>query len=221
MLISANFFTRAIARIVEGAGDPMWWTSQAFALVAFVCFIWGWQIKNKIRMMFLVGIASAALAVSASLVENWSLGALFGLAAVRNFVFCTLDWYDSVTKRVTGKGNGCAEWTKTQNPKVLNMFKTKQPLPSWLRYMFAGFFAVATVTITTLFLTVPALLEKVPFFAEANTYIMVGREKVWQTHIVPIEGAILEIGICLTLLGLILGNILSGTKLMRSSFVAN
>ncbi|MCL2629925.1 MAG: YgjV family protein [Firmicutes bacterium] len=148
--------------------NPMWWASQVFAFFALIFFVWGWQIKDKVKMMTLIGLASISLAASAPFLGNWSLAVLFGLAAIRNFVFA---YIDSRAKKgiVYGK---------------------------WVTYLFATIFAVATITATTLILTVFKDSIKV--------------HSVW-----------LEILICGTLLGLILGNVLAGTHLMRWSFVAN
>ena len=113
-------------------------------------------------MMILIGLGSTALALSVPLLGDISLGVLFGLAAIRNFVFAYLDW------RVK-KGKAVAKW---------------------LPYLLAGVFAAATITSTAL---------------------------LWQSG----YALWLEILICVTLLGLILGNILKGTNLMRISFVLN
>ena len=145
---------------------PLWITSQVFAFFAFIFSVWSWQVKNKIKMMLLVGIFSAFLAISASFLENYTLGVLFGLAAIRNFVFCYLDWRVSKGKFVA----------------------------KWLPYAFAGLFATLTI---------------------ASTVILVYILQV------PSVGAWLEWLICATLLGLIIGNILKGTNLMRCSFIAN
>ena len=116
--------------------------------------------------MFLVGTFSAFLVASAFLLLNYTLALLFGLAAIRNFVFCYLDWRVSKGKYVA----------------------------KWLPIFFAGVFIVSTVGST-----------------------------VWLVHIlqVPTYGWQLEWLICLTLIGLIIGNILKGTNLMRVSFIAN
>ena len=159
-------FQEMIDKIVAGLDNPLWWISQAFAAVALVAFLWGWSIKNKIKMMILIGIASAALAISASFLTNFSLGFLFGLAAVRNFVFAYLD-------------------TQAKKGKVVK----KQT-----QYIWAGIFAVSTIAVTILFLT------------------------IWDMYIYYWW---LETFICVTLLGLIVGNILTGTNLMRISFMAN
>ena len=143
-----------------------WYVSQFFAFFAFIFSVWSWQVKNKVRMMFLVGTFSAFLVLSAFFLGNYTLALLFGLAAIRNYVFCFLDWRVSKGKHVA----------------------------KWLPYMFAVIFAVSTIV---------------------STIILV--------HIVQVRtyGAWLEWLIFLTLLGLIIGNILKGTNLMRFSFIAN
>jgi len=146
--------------------DPLWITSQVFAFLALIFSIWSFQVKNKIKMMLLIGLFSMFLAISASFLENYSLGALFGLAAVRNFVFCWLDWRESRGMRVL----------------------------KWLRYALAAVFAVATVTSTVILVYIIGVRTVGPW---------------------------LEWLICGTLLGLIVGNILEGTNLMRISFIAN
>lgn len=142
--------------------DPLWLASQFFAFWALIFSVWAWQVKNKIKLMFLVGMFSMFLAVSASFLSNWSLGALFGLAAIRNYVFCYIDWRIS-------KGRYVAQWVP---------------------YAFAGVFAICTIIATAL---------------------------LWHTGM----ALWLELLICLTLLGLIYGNIQKGTDLMRVSFIFN
>ena len=67
-------------------------------------------------------------------------------------------------------------------------------MPRWLWYFFAGVFITATV---------------------ASTVILV--------HIIQVDtaGVLVEWLICLTLIGLIIGNVISGTDLMRVSFILN
>jgi len=157
-----------VNKILDNLDNPLWWTSQAFAFVALVAFVWGWQIKNKVRMMILIGIASLALAASAPFLGNYSLAVLFGLAAIRNFVFAYIDW------------------------RALNGMDAK--VKKTLTYSFAGVFAVCTIVASVLFMT------------------------LWPDKC---HSWWLELCICITLLGLILGNILKGTHLMRLSFVSN
>ena len=146
--------------------DPIWVISQIFAFFALITMFWSFQIKNKIKMMVLLGLGTMFLAISALFLENYTLMVLFGLAAIRNYVFSYLDW------RVV-KGKYVAKW---------------------LPYFFAGVFVSSTV---------------------ASTVILV---YVLQ---VPTVGAWLEWLICITLIGLIIGNVLEGTDLMRVSFVVN
>jgi len=143
-----------------------WIISQAFAFVALIFSVWSWQVKNKVKMMLLIGLFSAFLVMSAFLLLNYTLALLFGLAAIRNFVFCYLDWRVSKGKYVA----------------------------KWLPYLFAAIFATATIVSTIVLVHV----------------IQVAIYAVW-----------LEWLICMTLLGLILGNIMKGTNLMRISFIGN
>ena len=113
-------------------------------------------------MMFLIGLFSLFLAISASFLANYSLGVLFGLAAIRNFVFCYLDGRVRKGKKVY----------------------------KWLPYSLAVVFAAATITATAL---------------------------LWHTGM----ALWLEVLICVTLLGLIAGNVLPGTNLIRISYIAN
>jgi len=152
--------------------NPLWWVSQIFALLALVFFAWGWTLRNKIKIMIFVGLGSTALAISVPILGDLSLSVLFGLAAIRNFLFAYLDWR-------AGKGKAVAKW---------------------LPWFFAGVFVVLTIAATTIFLTLPSLQKFIAFDG---------------------KGWWLEIVICVTLIGLIIGNILQGTKLMRSSFMLN
>jgi hypothetical protein len=146
--------------------EPLWIVSQIFAFFALIFTIWAWQVKNKVRMMMLVGLFSAFLAFSATLLANFTLGVLFGLAAIRNFVFCYLD------------------------------MKVEQGIhvPKRIPYTWAAVFATATITSTVILVHI----------------LQVPRYAVW-----------LEWLICLTLLGLIAGNVMKGTNLMRVSFISN
>jgi len=146
--------------------SPMWRLSQVFAFFAFIFSIWSWQMKDKVKCLFLVGMFSWLLVISAALLGNWTLSVLFGLAAVRNFVFCFFDWRGRRGKVVARK---------------------------WY-VIFAWIFAISTFSSTIVLVHIMRL---------------------------PSVGWWLEWLICITLLGLIIGNILQGTKLMRWSFVAN
>ena len=143
-----------------------WFVSQGFAFISMIFSIWSWQIKDKVKMMFLLGMFTSFFVMSAFLLQNYTLAVLFGLAAIRNFVFCYLDWRTAKGKHVAG----------------------------WLRYMFAGIFAVTTIGSTVLLVHI----------------IQVDIVSVW-----------LEWLIGVTLLGLVAGNIMKGTHLMRVSFVFN
>ncbi|MCL2375400.1 MAG: YgjV family protein [Firmicutes bacterium] len=152
--------------------DPIWWVSQFFALICLVCFIWCFQIRNKIKMMVITGIGCLAFSLSALFISfsgvgginNLTIMALFFLAAVRNFLFAYFDWRISKGKR----------------------------MDKWLYYFFCGFFIVATILSTILL------------------YLFGFGTMLW-----------LEIVICTTLVGLIVGNILKGTNVMRISFIIN
>ena len=175
------------------------------------------QIKDKIKMMILIGHASTSLVVSAAILGNLTLAVLFGLAAIRNYVFSYTDW------RVK-KGKHVAKWV----PKV-----------------FAVIFAATTITATVLFLTVFRIQFVTDEFgnyiliyatqATSSHYVYVDgvRQYVYLSRIdgglmtanivsgIPISFVWVEIFICATLIGLIIGNILPGTLVMRLSFIGN
>jgi len=146
--------------------DPLWIASQIFAFLALIFAIWAFQVKAKIKLLLLTGIFSTFLAASASLLGNFTLGVLFGLAAIRNYVFMYVDM-------------------RIAKGKVVK---------KWIHYGLAVVFAVLTIGSTVLLVHIMGVA----------TY-----------------GAWLEWMICATLLGLIVGNVLEGTNLMRVSFVAN
>jgi hypothetical protein len=127
---------------------------------------WSFQITDKIKMMLLLGLGTTFLAVSASFLGNWTLAVLFGLASVRNYVFCFLD---------------------------IRLAKGK-PTARWWWYFFGVVFITATL---------------------ASTVVLV--------YILQVDtvGAWLEWLISITLIGLIIGNVMEGTHLMRISFVVN
>ena len=112
--------------------------------------------------MLLIGWGSVFLAVSATFLHNYSLGVLFGLAAVRNFVFSCTDALKEAGKNV----------------------------PQWLIYSLAAVFAISTITASAML-----------YHLGVNWWV--------------------EFFICLTLLGLIVGNVLPGQNVMRVSFMAN
>jgi len=146
--------------------DPFWVISQFFSLLALICMVGSFQFKDKIKMMLLLGFGTTFLAISASFLGNYTLGVLFGLAAIRNFVFVYLD-------------------TRVKHGKYV---------AKWLPYFFAGVFSTLTIISTVLLVHV----------IQVATY-----------------GAWLEWLICITLIGLIIGNVLKGQNLMRLSFVGN
>ena len=163
----AEFFVDAFYRIANyHIHQPTWWISQVFAFFSLITMFWSFQIKNKLKMMLLLGLGTTFLAISAAFLGNWTLTALFALASVRNYVFCYLDWRRS-------KGHHVANMTY---------------------YIFAAIFISSTV---------------------GSTAFLV--------HIVGVDtaGVWLEWLISLTLIGLIIGNVITGTNLMRISFVVN
>ena len=146
--------------------DPTWQISQFFAFLSLIVMFWSFQIKDKLKMMLLLGLGTTFLAVSASYLGNWTLAVLFGLASVRNYVFCYFEW------------RGLKE----------------RPVARWWWYFFGGVFITATV---------------------ASTVLLV--------HILQVDtsGVWVEWFICATLIGLIVGNVSTGTDLMRISFIFN
>jgi len=163
-----EFFSTQFNQIIHyEIYNPMWITSQVFAFFALITMFWSFQIKNKLKMMLLLGLGTTFLAVSAALLGNWTLTFLFGLASVRNYVFCYFEWRGVVGRAVPRK-----IWT-----------------------LMGVVFVLATL---------------------ATTIVLV--------HIaqVRIHSVWLEWLICLTLIGLIVGNVLEGdTHTMRISFVFN
>ena len=160
-------FSSAFRDIVDyRIHETTWWISQVFAFMALIVMFWSFQIKDKLKMMLLLGLGTTFLAVSAAFLENWTLTVLFGLASVRNYVFCYFEW------------------------RALK----ERPVARWWWYFFAGVFIAGTVGST-----------------------------VFLVHIQQVEvaGVWVEWMICITLIGLIIGNVISGTDLMRLSFVAN
>ena len=146
--------------------DPTWIISQVFAFFALVTMFWSFQIKDKLKMMLLLGLGTTFLAVSAAFLGNWTLMVLFGVASVRNYVFCYFEWRGL-------KGRTVARWV-------------------W--YFFAGVF-ISTTVVSTILLV-----------------------HIWQ---VDNAGVWVEWLICITLIGLVIGNVTSGTHLMRVSFIFN
>ena len=160
-------FTNAFRDIMDyRIHETTWWISQVFAFFALIVMFWSFQIKDKLKMMLLLGLGTTFLAISASFLGNWTLTVLFALASVRNYVFCYFEW------------------------RALK----ERPVARWWWYFFAGMFISGTV---------------------ASTVILV--------HILQVDtaGTWVEWLICITLIGLIIGNVISGTDLMRLSFVAN
>ena len=146
--------------------ETTWRISQFFAFWALVTMFWSFQIKNKLKIMLLLGLGTTFLSVSAAFLGNWTLMVLFGVASVRNYVFCYFEW------------------------RVLK----DRPVARWWWWFFAGVFIGTTV---------------------ASTILLV--------HIVQVDtaGVWVEWAICITLIGLVIGNVIPGTDLMRVSFMAN
>jgi|GEM_PF-583827 len=235
----------------------LWWLSQVFALIALISFIWSFQIKDKIKMMMLIGHASTSLVVSAAILGNFTLAVLFGLAAIRNYVF---------------------SYTDTRKKKGKHVAK-------WMPYLFAGIFATTTITATVLFMTVFRVevtqVYNIFYYGGEIAFGEAGAEGVRRMYLnyathghsgyyyvqtvqsyfnfarngsanavemyiqgygyryvyltrwdggfmtpnyvrgVAISFWWVEIFICATLIGLIIGNILPGTLVMRLSFIGN
>jgi len=146
--------------------ETTWRISQIFAFMALIVMFWSFQIKDKLKMMLLLGLGTTFLAVSAAFLGNWTLTVLFALASIRNYVFCYFEWR-ALKERAVAR---------------------------WWWYFFAGVFISSTV---------------------ASTILLV--------HIIQVDtaGVWVEWMICLTLIGLIIGNVITGTDLMRVSFMAN
>ena len=162
-----DVFAQAFRDIVEfRIHETTWWISQGFAFMALIVMFWSFQIKDKLKMMLLLGLGTTFLAVSAAFLENWTLTVLFGLASVRNYVFCYFEWRALKNKAVA----------------------------RWWWYFFGAVFIISTV---------------------ASTIILVHIQQV------DVAGVWVEWMICITLIGLIVGNVITGTDLMRVSFVAN
>ena len=162
-----DFFVDAFWYIVHyELHRPAWQISQVFAFFALITMFWSFQIKNKLKMMLLLGLGTTFLAVSAAFLANWTLTVLFVVASVRNYVFCYFEW------------------------RALK----ERPVARWLWLFFGGVFIAVTVGST-----------------------------VTLVHVVQVEtaGVWVEWLICATLIGLIVGNVITGTNLMRVSFVAN
>ena len=162
-----DFFVDSFRYIVDyELHRTAWQISQVFAFFALITMFWSFQIKNKLKMMLLLGLGTTFLAVSAAFLGNWTLCVSFMIASVRNYVFCYFEW------------------------RTLK----ERPVSRWLWYFFAGVFITVTLGST-----------------------------VTLVHIVQVEtaGTWVEWLISLTLVGLIIGNVITGTNLMRVSFVAN
>jgi len=77
-------------------------------------------------------------------------------------------------------------------------------MDKWLYYFFCGFFIVTTIA-STVVLNLPSVV-----YFLSRGYYAVSRTPIW-----------LEVVITATLIGLIVGNILKGTNVMRISFIIN
>ncbi|MCL2527567.1 MAG: YgjV family protein [Defluviitaleaceae bacterium] len=182
-----EFFSDSFNRIVNvHIYETTWWLSQFFAFLSLIVMFWSFQIKDKLKMMLLLGLGTTFLAVSAIFLANWTLTVLFMLASVRNYVFCYLEW-------IQLRGRMVPKWIKSEKLQAWGDYPSKV-VPKWVWYSFGALFITLTI---------------------ASTVILV--------HIVQVEvsGIWVEWFICVTLIGLIIGNVTPGTHLMRISFVAN
>jgi len=162
-----NMFATEINHIINiHSRNFIWWVSQFFAFWALVTMFWSFQIKDKLKMMLLLGLGTTFLAISAAFLGNWTLTVLFGVASVRNYVFCYFEW-----RGLHGR-----------------------PVRRLWWWVWAAIFIGTTF---------------------ASTIILV--------HIIGVDtvGAWLEWPIAITLAGLVIGNVMVGTHIMRVSFVVN
>ncbi|MCL1844894.1 MAG: YgjV family protein, partial [Defluviitaleaceae bacterium] len=146
--------------------NPIWIVSQVFAFFALVTMFWSFQIKDKLKMMLLLGLGTTFLSISAAFLGNWTLTVLFGVASLRNYVFCYFEWRGLKDRPVARK------W--------------------W--WIWAAIF-IGTTVVSTIVLV---------YIVQVDTV-----------------GPWLEWLITITLSGLVIGNVIAGTHLMRISFVAN
>jgi len=187
-----NVFRNEIHDIVNiHVYNQTWIISQVFAFFALITMFWSFQIKDKLKMMLLLGMGTTFLAVSAAFLNNWTLTILFAIASVRNYVFCFF------------------EWRKLK----------ERPVARWWWWFFAGVFISATVGSTVILVYFGHLIEA--FNCGNCAYDLYCSNPNIHEYGVKRHSDWLEWSICLTLIGLIIGNVIKGTDLMRISFVAN
>jgi len=138
-----EFFTDAFYRIANiYIHQNTWRISQVFAFLSLIVMFWSFQIKDKLKMMLLLGLGTTFLAVSAAFLANWTLTVLFGLASVRNYVFCYLEW-------IQLRGRLVPKWIRSKKIQAWGDYPSKV-VPKWVWYSFGALFIVATIASTVI-----------------------------------------------------------------------
>lgn len=69
----------------------LWIASQVFACAGLICIVYAYQVKDKVKTLVGIGIASLFGVVSFALLGNWVVVMLVFFAAIRCFVFAHIE----------------------------------------------------------------------------------------------------------------------------------
>ena len=210
--------------------DFSWVVSQIFAFIALVFMVWSFQERKKLKVMLLLGFGTFFLALSAFPLGNYTLASLFLLASIRNYVFWFFDWQGEKGK-VIGRKNYYlyAIFFTLATIGYTAALSYQQEIAGmyWWRILLLFLTMVALIVVTAYFLYSDWRLgedvDQVPRRIYYAFAIIFSSATVASTILLGHLGMAwwLEWLICVTLVGLIIGNVLRGQNVMRLSFVAN
>jgi len=235
--------------IVIQYDNTSWIVSQVFAFIALIFMVSSFQAKKKLNVMLLLGFGTLFLAFSAWPLANYTLAILFLLASIRNYVFWFFDWQSlkgKISTRTFYYAFTIAFTVITLvYPIILShVYVTAVAAPgvasSWVdlvsnmdswRLVIIGISLLALIVSAFYFLSGDAKDVKsgnasdkeVPRKVYYVFAVIFSTATIMSTTLLGHVGMAwwLEWLICVTLVGLIIGNVLRGQNVMRLSFVAN
>jgi len=226
-----------------------WVVSQVFAFIALIFMVSSFQAKKKLNVMLLLGFGTLFLAFSAWPLANYTLAILFLLASIRNYVFWFFDWQSQrgqISSRkfyytfticfsvitliypiILGQVYVTAVAAVGAHDTVWRLFAGMD----WWRILIICISLIALVISNFYFLLGDvkdvkkngASAKEVPRKIYYVFAVIFSTATIMSTTLLGHVGYAwwLEWLICVTLVGLILGNVLRGQNVMRLSFVAN
>ena len=226
-----------------------WIVSQVFAFIALIFMVSSFQAKKKLNVMLLLGFGTLFLAFSAWPLANYTLAILFLLASIRNYVFWFFDWQSQRGQISSRKFyyifTIAFSLVTLAYPVILSQVYINAVHGgqftswwSWWRdYLAEGsVWRIVIICVSLVILIISCIYfllgdvrkgdkeaKEVPRRIYYVFAVIFSTATIMSTTLLGHVGYAwwLEWLICVTLVGLIVGNVLRGQNVMRLSFVAN